>query len=65
MSAILNYRSRPGPKLIDGKCRDLAEHFCADDSRHKAYITPLSEAIQEAVEDFLTHVDYELNEDQR
>ncbi len=65
MTAHLNYKQRVcSRRLVDSKCTDLAEHFCADDPRHKAYVHDLAESLQEAVEDFLSTVDFELNEDQ-
>ncbi len=60
---VLNYKQPPSrQKLVDVKSHELAEHFCQDDPRHKPYVKALSEAIQEAVEDFLTSVDYELDD---
>jgi hypothetical protein len=56
----LNYNKPPrkGKMLVDTKCVDLAEHFCQD-PEHKPHVQSLAEAIQEAVESFLSSIDYE------
>lgn len=58
---VLNYNQPPrqGKMLVDRKCVELAEHFCQDNPDHKPHVPQLAEAIQEAVESFLSSVDYE------
>jgi hypothetical protein len=59
----LNYSQPPRAEkmLVDSKCVELAEHFCQDNPEHKPHVSQLAEAIQEAVESFLSSVDYESN----
>lgn len=58
---VLNYNQPPraGKMLVDSKCVELAEHFCRDNPEHTPHAQQLAETIQEAVESFLSSLDYE------